>query len=391
MPQSLFGRLARHLPTPGRDPREDRLTEVFAAVMAASGNTDLARHIALAWLTCEAATVTTVCARLGAIAEILRTPQDWRLEVCTQRFLNGPTPRRVDLDLAFFAATDDDVEPAATLWVEVKHGTPPHTGQLRAYEEAQHRRRLRNAAVFLLAPRADLPGFPKSEVPTTVPSITWEDTGRTLAAFKPHDAVEAFLIAELIAYLREEMLMDPPEITTDHLSALQHYTEGVKALVRIAELAGSRIANLWDGVAHHGTYPEQRGSPREYWWVYPARAADGNRFINGPTTSEPTFGLLLDSSDVLPDGRPGVPLLFAGLVWEGSRMDRVPYATLARCQEAEFRALPRGANRSRRNEYLIQTSYPKDLFAGGALDHEADALASWVNRAFAELAVATNL
>lgn len=55
MQRSLLGRIARYGITGLRDPREDRLTEICAAVFGAEACEGLARHVALGWLAAAAA------------------------------------------------------------------------------------------------------------------------------------------------------------------------------------------------------------------------------------------------------------------------------------------------------------------------------------------------
>jgi hypothetical protein len=50
MPPSLLGRIARHGVSGLRDPRDDRLTEICAAILAAGECQRLARHVVLGWL-----------------------------------------------------------------------------------------------------------------------------------------------------------------------------------------------------------------------------------------------------------------------------------------------------------------------------------------------------
>ncbi len=81
MTETFFGRIALHGTTAAKDPREDRLTEVLAAVFGSAAGRGLARHLAHRWLTSgdletEAGLLANwITDSFGALAEITATPQ----------------------------------------------------------------------------------------------------------------------------------------------------------------------------------------------------------------------------------------------------------------------------------------------------------------------------
>lgn len=215
MSESLFGRIARHATSPSRDPREDRLTEVFAAVLGASQAIGLARYVASRWLTGDEATAAYAAERLRRLGALLDESEgDWSCSVRTQLGVRTKTEgRRLDLALHFErhdAASSSDEH--VLLWIEVKHGTNPSNDQLAAYLDQIKLRSVKNAAVLLLAPRSGYPTFDPAQMPAAVPRLTWEETGRIIGSFEASDPVTRFLLDELIEYLREEALMDPPRL-----------------------------------------------------------------------------------------------------------------------------------------------------------------------------------
>ncbi len=149
---TFFGRIARHPVGVDRNAREDRLTEVVAAVLDSPYCTGLARYVALRWLD-EAGTHHHAVAerdrfsRLHGRLASERPSLDCKIK--TQRSIRTADGqlRRPDLNLVFTDANAQRVD----LLIEVKHGTDPHTDQLRAYVD--HQAGADDAAVLLLAPR----------------------------------------------------------------------------------------------------------------------------------------------------------------------------------------------------------------------------------------------
>ena len=207
MGSSLFGRIARHPRREGSDEREDRLTEVLAAVLAHPACEDLGWFLAKAWLN---AAFERHLACSEAI-ELLRASFEVRPVPCVVRtqfvvHADGRV-RRPDLELRFHAPLGPDV----VIWVEVKHGTGPGDKQLCDYVLAQRLLGFERGLVLLLAPRADYSQrwFERHKVPESVPSLTWQETAETLRQYNSADETARFLVAELCNYLREERLMGP--------------------------------------------------------------------------------------------------------------------------------------------------------------------------------------
>ena len=195
--ESLFARATRHVISQnGVDPREDRLTEVTAAVLERVPG--LARWLALSWLHPSEAAVGET-ARAGtdkAYAAINGLPRTADVRVRTQVVLPD---RRVDLEIRFLDPDTRSTE--AVVWVENKHGTSPHTEQLLAYVTA--RPRDRPSAVVLLAPRDALPAGEDQASPEA-PERTWQRTAARARGFRPDKAEERFVRDEWLTCLYEE-------------------------------------------------------------------------------------------------------------------------------------------------------------------------------------------
>jgi hypothetical protein len=132
MTSTLFGRIARHPRIPGRDSREDRLTEVFAAVLDHEVCTGLAQYVVRGWL--KGAWQANKLAPEGSHVLASLSHGEWSCMVRTQVHTSvGDHIRRLDLALRFSASDAEDI----VIDVEIKHGTDPHTHQLQAYLDAQ--------------------------------------------------------------------------------------------------------------------------------------------------------------------------------------------------------------------------------------------------------------
>lgn len=381
MDETLFGRISRHGVSIARDPREDRLTEVCAAVWCASPCAGLALHVARGWLTSAAAADPT--ARLTRLRDLLddeSAPWECRIKTQGMVWTRGGT-RRPDLELAFHQLGTDENR-RLVLLVEVKHGSKPDREQLHAYVQALEQR-TQHGAVILVAPRSSYP-FDPAQIPGAVLQMTWEDSARRVATFDTADPVGAFLADELGTYLREEGLMDPDAITPEHFAALAHYQEARRALTRACELAAKRVDALWAPGEPADSW-RSRGDIRQTWWLYPSEADDDRSVDAGEWRLG--WNLFVDGAELLLDGRPGVPLFTVGVAAAPGAVADLDPEVRERLEATGFYVLPLGTTRSRRNEYVIRAEHADELLAGGRdLDSSAQTIAEWVHAAFRDLA-----
>jgi len=379
MPQTLFGRIARHGVSLLRNPHEDRLTEVLAAVLASNRCPGLARHLALGWLESATRTGTPASPRAAELRLALAEDGEWTCQIATQLISFGPGgSRRPDLELSFrqpFGQATRHI----VLWVEIKHGSSPHTQQLAAYLQRQRERGLSHAGVLLIAPRTDYPRFAEGEMPPDVPRLTWEDTARIVGDYSAPDSVARFLVNELRAYLDEEGLMDPPALTTEHKAALTHEHEAHHALSAACELAASKLISLWGP----GESPEYyTGEPSETWWSYRLVAADGTAVPAGQGW-DLYWSVRSDISDVFPDAPAHVPGFIAGMAsgLGGVRQLGIETCELLEC--AGFLVVP--FDQRLGWEMVVRPRQLPDLRVGLLGEVGAD-LAAWVNSTFRTLA-----
>jgi hypothetical protein len=377
---SLVGRIARYGASGLRDPREDRLTEVVAAVFEADQCAGLARHVALEWLGVAAADVNpSEVHRICRLSDRLNTEGEWSCTASTQvRFSSADGVRQPDLELRFAHVSGLEL----LIWVEVKDGSPPHTRQLAAYADEQRRRGREDALVVLVAPRLDYSTFAPDELPEAVPQLTWEQTAEALRAYTAADAVEAFLLDDLLTYLDEEGLVDPRQLTEQHVVALVHHRDALAALHRVCQIAADAAAQRWNAPADASSYPDR--NPREYWWTYPS-VPRGGEASDLEHRLEWTWQLLPDSAYVLKTGRPGVPCVLAGVTGHTGTVTRLSLAARDALRRAGFEVLGTGDSASQQWDYVVRIAYPDtdaELFAGDDVVAQGRTLGAWIDLTF---------
>jgi hypothetical protein len=379
--QSLFRRVTRYLPTTGVDPTEDRLTEITAGVLERVEG--LARHLVLHWID-PARAATSECASVGTAtdcAAVAALPPHAAVAVRTQ--VRCGESRIVDLELRFFER-DRTSATAAVVWVEVKHGTSPHTRQLHDYTRL---RPVLPGGVVLLAPRGDLPA-PVDECPETVPQRSWQATARAASALDPGSEVGRWLIAEWLTYLREERLMDLEALGPEHLTALAYGGEARAAMAVVTEEASRVIKAARGEPGEHWKRNTGNAKPRYgigYWESWAAPAAEGA----GDPWDGAWFDWMLDESH---GGELGIPagrvFIMAGLSKERGEEFTSPDA---RWLEGLVDGLPRGHERLvfrrwRGNcERLQRVAYPHDVLRGETLEEQGASLGQWVVETFSAI------
>ncbi len=382
--RGLIARIARHPVSPDRNDKEDRLTEICAAIFDSEPCRDLAWHITTAWL--DAAQSKRPPADNGRLARLRsrlgNDPRAWRCQARTQ-VRTKDSLRRPDLELWFTESDQEGAGKPIVICVEVKHGSTPHTRQLQAYMDSFMDRGIQDWVVLLLAPRSmySHPPFDPDQVPDAVPRLTWQQTAAILNGYNPTNCVDRFLVDELRRYLREENLSDPEQLTPLHLVALANYREAGDALDRLCEIAADAVNEGWTKTAS-GQYPEQ--APRERWWEY----APAGRTPLASETDSPwdwSWNLLIDSASVLRDGRPGAPCFTAGATTSVPGSVARLNDREERLRDAGFRVLSRDDTHSRKNEYLWRVAYPEDVLSGPDLAAQGDTLAQWVGSALTEV------
>jgi hypothetical protein len=366
MPDTLLGTIARHPLRREVDEHENRLTAVLGAVLRHEAMSGVCVFLLDGWLS-AAAKQNLAGLRIERLRERLASGNGWHTSVRTEAALVvDDQPRRVDLEIRLQSS---DLR-TLRIWLEIKHGTDPHSGQLFDYVEELAKRG--GDAVLLIAPRSDLP-FDQVQIPPNVAQLSWQDTARILKSFSPESEVETFLLNELLSYLHEEGLVDPDRITPEHLVALSHYHEANTALGLVCAITSDLVRLEW-GDAEAG----RRSGVST--WTYQWRPGD-----EPPPGFAPRWMWWQDAPPFFRE-RPGVGRFTVGLGAETGHLAAIDHPTHEKLEDAGFLILPSGDLRGIDYENIWKMAYPEEILAGADLQAQGEALASWILRNFSELA-----
>lgn len=200
--------------------------------------------------------------------------------------------------------------------------------------------------------------------------------------------VGAFLIDELLRYLRERASWTLEQLTPFHLVALANHREAVIALDRVCEIAAEEVGRRWNDADSSGIYP-QRGSRSESWWNYPKHPRGGD---TPATAAEWNFDWQLfdDSTYLFKDGQPGVPCFAVGMAARAHKKaaGALDSETQQLLDDSRFGILPLGSTASRNFEYVWRRAYPEEVIVGGDIASQGTALAAWIVDGFTALTAA---
>jgi len=346
---SLFKRATKYEPSMLANPRENRLTEVFAATLERTG--DLASLLVSNWL------------RVDGI--------EAGVSVRTQRATRGGY---VDLELAFGAPTNPDL----IVWVEVKHGAGESGSQLTTYALDIERVPAGERKSVLLAPRDSMP--PARD--TNVISIEWQQVAsflRHLPKSQEDDPVHRFLVREFLAYLEEEGLTDAPALTAAHALSLAVGPSAERTLSTLLELTFAHVENAWGKPTDYRKIPgSQKPNFAPGWWASYEKAPAWK--------SNAWFDWALFPDSARADGRDSYAF-FSGVTFERTRGGNP--ASIAG-NEAWLRERGEAGFEYVQDWYwrLVRYLYPEQLLAETTLEAQADRLGRWIVESFALLAEA---
>lgn len=261
VPGTLFHRVARYRPTGRLDPRENRLTEITAAVLERVPGLTAA-----------------VAAELAGtqVATADRSDRDEPAEVSPRTLTHERARTQVTVDGRFVDLVLSHVDAAGTaqdLYVEIKHGSGEHGDQIEAYLERAART---GALVALLVPGRDAPAIAAVPRPSPVRVTSWQTLARRIrqwAKTAELTAVEQWLIDEYLTYLSEEDLMDPEALTTVHALALAEHGAASAAMRAICARADTWLGTNWGPRGTHSATTAKPPVPKHgqgYWAHYPS-------------------------------------------------------------------------------------------------------------------------
>lgn len=307
---SFFRGLTKYSSSSRADPRENRLTEAFAAVLREVEGLGLA--LAIQWLDPgnadrfrgeeAAAGSAEAFERLsGGRAPVLRQVRTQQLELLPER-------RWIDLELLFDAGGHE-----LKVRIEVKHGSKPENGQVPSYrlDEAGNPA----VPVVLLAPSRDLPFTDTDQAPEDVPQRSWQSTLKTIERFKQKTPapVAAWILGHFIEFAREEGLMPMDAITEEEAGMVSALSTTTQALRELLESARIEIGRQW---GEKDPEKSSGGKGVGAWKHY--RMAQRNRNEPPWLDSEAWFEFKVSDDVDLPSAgiKPGEVVFIAGLTWD---------------------------------------------------------------------------
>jgi hypothetical protein len=385
---SIFHRVGRYPPSLTHDPRENRLTEITAALLERLDG--FPREVVLRLLesahTSAEARLRTAASdeialwdrarrRIASQLQDFREADCPRVRVTTQR--TTANHNFVDLEMHFlpalFTPGDDFL-----FWIEVKHGANVHGEQLFHYEQeiggAKH------CLAVVLAPRLDMPHL--TGVPEAMPVIDWQAVARLVRDRRRRASPgsgEYWLLREYEIYLTEEGLMDGEALTTEHALALALEPSAADAVARLCEHASAYVQQHWGAALEQKMSGKNPGYGLGYWASY-HRARDGGQGTSNWRDSWFEWGTRRDTSR--DEARNGWAF-FAGATFENKNspalvQDNQPW--LSERADEGFEYVQEWYWR------LWRFLYPQQLLATSDIESQSRKLGEWVVESFDLLA-----
>jgi hypothetical protein len=360
--------------------KENRLTEVLAAVLERIP--ELAWGLACAWTDPAQEHSTPGEVPRETTSGVFAALADLRhVSVSTQ--VRTASGKQVDLALRFGGSATPSIDDVL-LWVEIKHGAPPHEGQLANYVHDLPRG-VGRGAVVLLAPRASLP-FVRDDVPKDVSQRSWQAVSRHIREYTGKaDPVTRFLLKELHAYMQDENLADPDLLRPEHFVVLAYADAAENALTTICERVSQLVAREW-GPADEFAPVSRKGTRAfgwNYWEAWGLRndpSGRGEIWLDWNARKEPAH--------FEADGRSLV--FISGLTANDVEhlTPELPRPERSVSLEAGLRVDGRVVRCKRISddcERFSQVAFPEEVLTGPTLDEQAESLARWIVAGFKAL------
>lgn len=371
---SFFRRVASRPYRPNRDEREDRFTEILAAVLDHPTCASLGTYLARGWLDLAAQGGAGIPKERGVELRGQLATAFAAVHIATQTpITNGA--RRLDLTLVFKLPANAEL----TICVEAKIDAGPERDQLRDYCEWVNSRPGRGL-VILAAPRSRYASFGPGQLPSEVGQIPWETTAALLKEYGASSDAETWMVNELLAYMSEEDLVDPDKLETRHIDSLVLNGDAWKALSRVLDAADAYLHQHW------GPKLDGNEDSTERWGEYPSGLDSGPGTL-GDDVPGFTWDMLYDGGKWFPDRRRGVPIFTAGIFrrsWMSAESDR----TLG---EHGFDLFSResgtwrGSAQPRVYRRADIDAHELALVRYATLEEQGNALGAWIKQAFEDL------
>jgi hypothetical protein len=379
----VFRRVTRYSAGAALDPRENRLTEVTAAVL---------EHVAAAALA-MAQHLLSAGERQAATRELSAAEAARRSRLRRQIGSLIPARVRVDTQVPTYSGRYVDLEvvlrPSATsgergvlLWVEVKHGADVHADQVDAYMsdiQSRYPSEDLERVVVLLGPRGWEPTQP---VPEATLRTDWQAFARAFRQFATTVAEpeERWLADQYIRYLEEEGLSDPGALSVTSALTLMEYERAEDAAAGICEQADAYVKQHWGGHRDHAK--ARSGEPTyglDFWATCEPRPTDAEAHPRwGASAFE--WGLRYTPYlQYLEDARGS----YAFIAGASVHLAKDELARRAGNEAWLARREADGFRRTWLDTYkLVRLRYPDELLIATTLEEQGRLLGEWVVESF---------
>ena len=324
------------------DPRENRLTECFSAVLREIP--ELLDGVLALWRITPPAAV----------------PVELRTQPMT------PSGYFIDLQIRY--------GDALLVWVEIKHGARLGPQQLRRYSSDLQVLPARQRELVLLAPArltAD-----EDELETYASGATWQDTADLCRDALPQleDPVKRWLLRQFVAYLEEEGLSQS-RLTADHVEILANGIAAWRTLEDLIELVLERVDETWGP----RVAPKRPSSMIDIDFKYAPFGA-GRPKATAKTWRDSTFNWSFAVDDRSDD--PNI-FAFSAYAWLGKTRPELKEGN--RAWLGSLANLGYEYEHDGRDAWLTRWLEPTRLIGKGTLSQQADYVADWIATAFREL------
>ncbi len=264
--RSFFSQISKYVPTLHRNPREDMLTQLFAAILEEADG--LPHFLANRW-----------------IEGVITTDQRGPVRVRPQLPLRSGD--RIDLVLQFL---DESGNASSLFWIEVKVAAHLSGGnQLAKYEEQLRAEEAREKYLVFLPPAGYVPQQDET-LPDDLVETNWQLVGEQLTAWQHEQtdtlAPAAWIVEQFLKHLEEEQLYMNDPLSAEDVEHLEAFTAASGRLDALLTAAMTQIDERLEAEQlPTGSEDERDSSPKrgskwpEFWrWYGPQSDLLGAQF-----------------------------------------------------------------------------------------------------------------
>ncbi len=384
---SFFSRVTKYASDHNSDPRENRLTEAFAALLTQVDG--LALALALDWLDPDNYDTARGerCAKETRDAFDRLSGENTTVSRISTQVLRYLTQRRwVDLEIDFECGGEPQ-----KVRVEVKHGADPHDLQVQDYQQRDESGSPR-VPVVLLAPSWQLPFGGEGDeewegAPASAPQRSWQSAVEIIKDFEinqsdpAQEPIARWMRDEFVKFAEEEELMPLEAIDTEGAARIANLRRSKSALEELVRCARKIVVTEWGEEGQSSSAGNGVGSYKHYPTV---RYSEGRS--SWPDNIWFEFKVSADGAVPPPeDGSDGEVVFIAGLTWERGKasLDEVDSERLRGLVESDDPFSEFVENNCAR---FMRVRSPKLLVnQGDTLEKQGQALGEWVVQAFKDL------